>query len=830
MTEILIAILIGILSAIPITLAIFIYNRNKKLKAYYEIIWKKSSSLKPKEVLGMRPFDKYYYQRPEDDLISGSLNKKENVLIIGPPLSGKSRAAYQALMNLSKPHDVLIPKCTDINRENFLFPKHLKFWRPRVILFDDLHRFVEQQNFEHLFEIAIRNNVIIVATCRSGIEYKKVKKKMLDKNMDLETIFANNIELKKVSEDIGRKIANEVGVNWDEVRFDGTIGSIFMRLMEMERRFDECTDVEKTILRAIKGLYICGIYEENRVFPLNWVKTLAKKDGLEGEDFRWSGWLENLEDKELITLVKDKIQAEEVYLEYLVKPKLEMSILRVFEEMIATFAGVTEALFRLGNRACAIGTVELEKAEYMKIAITAYEEALKVYTLDRFPMQYAMTQNNLGNAYGTLAEVEAKAKNCKKAIKAYEEALRVYTPERSPMDYAMAQNNLGNVYRTLAEVEAKAENSKKAIKAYEEALRVYTLERSPMDYAMAQNNLGNAYRTLAEVEAKAENSKKAIKAYEVALRVYTPERSPMDYAMAQNNLGNAYTTLAKVEAKAKNSKKAIKACEEALKVRTLERFPMQYAMTQSSLGNAYTTLAEVEAKAENCKKAIKACEEALKVCSLERFPMHYATTQNNLANAYRTLAEAEAEAKAENCKKAIKAHEEALKVRTLECFPMDYAMTQNNLGNAYTTLAEVEAKAENCKKAIKAYEEALKVRTLLRFPMQYAMTQNNLGNAYRMLAEVEAKAKNCKKAIKACEEALKVCTLERFPMDYAMAQNNLGNAYATLAKVEAKAESCKKAIKAYQEALKVYMKEEFPEDYKLVAHNLEVLHAFCKGE
>jgi len=45
----------------------------------------------------------------------------------------------------------------------------------------------------------------------------------------------------------------------------------------------------------------------------------------------------------------------------------------------------------------------------MKIAIKAYKEALRVYTPERFPMDYAMTQNNLGAAYVTLAEVENKA-------------------------------------------------------------------------------------------------------------------------------------------------------------------------------------------------------------------------------------------------------------------------------------------------------------------------------------------------------------------------------------------------------------------------------------
>jgi len=419
-----------------------------------------------------------------------------------------------------------------------------------------------------------------------------------------------------------------------------------------------------------------------------------------------------------------------------------------------------------------------ERTEWRKVReiVDYYNRALEIYEgILQSESDLALqseTQKKSGDIYWELSQYQDKAKNCKKAITAFEEALKVRTLERFPMDYAMTQNNLGAAYGTLAEVEAKAENCKKAITAFEEALKVRTLERFPMDYAMTQNNLGAAYRTLATVEAKAENCKKAITAYEEALKVRTLERFPMDYAMTQNNLGNAYGTLAEIEAKAENCKKAITAFEEALKVRTLERFPMDYAMTQNNLGNAYITLAEVEAKAENCKKAITAFEEALKVRTLERFPMDYAMTQNNLGAAYRTLATVEA--KAENCKKAITAFEEALKVYTLERFPMDYAMTQNNLGNAYGTLAEVEAKAENCKKAITAFEEALKVRTLERFPMDYAMTQNNLGAAYGTLAEIEAKAENCKKAIKAYEEALKVYTEEEFPEVHKVVGHNLG--------------------------------------------------------
>jgi len=53
-----------------------------------------------------------------------------------------------------------------------------------------------------------------------------------------------------------------------------------------------------------------------------------------------------------------------------------------------------------------------------------------------------MTQNNLGTAYRTLGEVEAKAENCKKAIKAYEEALKVFTKEEFPEIYLLVKSNL----------------------------------------------------------------------------------------------------------------------------------------------------------------------------------------------------------------------------------------------------------------------------------------------------------------------------------------------------------------------------------------------------
>jgi tetratricopeptide (TPR) repeat protein len=611
----------------------YLFTRRRRFRRLYEVIWKKSSSLKAKDLLGNRPFHEYYYQRKEDDKIRTALNEKKNLLIIGSPLAGKTRAVFQALNTLNNPYDVIIPRCADINLDVFQIPKH-STKSPKAVFFDDLNRFVENQNFEFMLRAFIDANIIIIATCRSRIEYDKVKSKIAEKNLSLETIFSENIiTLERISDEVGKAIANKVNKPWEKVKFNGSIGSIFMPLNEMEKRYNECQEIEKTILRTIKRLYISGIFEEKQVFPLKWIKIVAQNHELKMEQYLWTEWLEKLKNKEFINILhKDKIWAEKIYLEDVVKLEAEIPRSEILVELTDLFSKEKEpkALFMLGNRAYSAGFFILEKATFMKIAIKAYAETLKIKTLKRHPMDFAMTKNNLGNAYSKLAEVEAKADNCNKAIKVYTEALKVRTLRRHPIDYAMTQNNLGNAYSKLVDVEAKVDNCNKAIKAYAEALKVRTLDRFPMDYAMTQNNLGNTFCKLAEVEAKVDNCNKAIKAYSEALKVITFDRYPMDCASTQSNLGNAYSMMAEIEAKVDNCNKAIKAFAKALKVRTLERYPMDYAWTQINLGTTYWTLAEVEAKADNCKKAINAYKEALKVFTKEDFPEIYPNIEQSL--------------------------------------------------------------------------------------------------------------------------------------------------------------------------------------------------------
>ncbi|MEH2050401.1 CHAT domain-containing protein, partial [Nostoc sp.] len=113
--------------------------------------------------------------------------------------------------------------------------------------------------------------------------------------------------------------------------------------------------------------------------------------------------------------------------------------------------------------------------------------------------------------------------------------LEVYTREAFPIDWAMTQNNLANAYRERIKGEI-SDNLELAISAYELALEVRTREAFPVDWAATQNNLGGAYKERIKGE-RADNLELAIAAYKLALQVCTSEAFPKDCLQTARNLG-----------------------------------------------------------------------------------------------------------------------------------------------------------------------------------------------------------------------------------------------------------------------------------------------------
>jgi tetratricopeptide (TPR) repeat protein len=71
--------------------------------------------------------------------------------------------------------------------------------------------------------------------------------------------------------------------------------------------------------------------------------------------------------------------------------------------------------------------------------------------LRSFPLDWAMTQNNLGNALSRLGEWESGTARLEEAVAAYRAALEERTRERVPLDWAASRGNQGVTLMLIAD-------------------------------------------------------------------------------------------------------------------------------------------------------------------------------------------------------------------------------------------------------------------------------------------------------------------------------------------------------------------------------------------
>lgn len=165
------------------------------------------------------------------------------------------------------------------------------------------------------------------------------------------------------------------------------------------------------------------------------------------------------------------------------------------------YEGALPALKQLGraeeaaeaemNLGLALQELAAQGRARMTDAIAAYQRALQTFDAGRFPVEFAILQNNLATAFLSLPFSDERAKIREAlAVQCFEEALKVVTLIDHPAEYAMLQNNLGNALQHASTSHA-LENRLRAIVAYDEALKVRTVANAPLEYANTIANKAN---------------------------------------------------------------------------------------------------------------------------------------------------------------------------------------------------------------------------------------------------------------------------------------------------------------------------------------------------
>jgi tetratricopeptide (TPR) repeat protein len=157
------------------------------------------------------------------------------------------------------------------------------------------------------------------------------------------------------------------------------------------------------------------------------------------------------------------------------------------------------------------------------------------------PEECAEAELNLGLVIQSLAGFGEA--NLRDAIAAYHRALRTFDSARFPVEFAILQNNLATALLALPVGDEQGRMREAlAVQAFEEGLKAVTLKHHPAEYAMLQNNLGNALQYASSSHA-IENNLRALEAYDAALKVRTRRSSPLEYANTIANKANCLRNL-----------------------------------------------------------------------------------------------------------------------------------------------------------------------------------------------------------------------------------------------------------------------------------------------
>lgn len=285
------------------------WDRKRRIAEVFEVC-KKTKKLTPED-FRIAEHHEYYYERAEDGRIREALNQGKSVFIIGRPMAGKTRAAYEAVKRLEC---FKVVKFWEKLLETEKIPKLAEKGKS-ILVFDNLDRFVDKVN---LYEVIkqfkeMSKSIIVVATCRSGKELEETEEKFSDVLRDFE-----RVEIGGVSEEKVREVANKKGIEFES--FDGTIGSLFLGLDAMRMRFRGEPKECKILFRVLKLLHDVKIYLPRKILVEEIYRRKLERDRISASMSIESA-LERLESDSFIFVLKDFqviVERHETYLDFAV--------------------------------------------------------------------------------------------------------------------------------------------------------------------------------------------------------------------------------------------------------------------------------------------------------------------------------------------------------------------------------------------------------------------------------------------------------------------------------------------------------------------------------
>jgi len=262
------------------------------------------------------------------------------------------------------------------------------------------------------------------------------------------------------------------------------------------------------------------------------------------------------------------------------------------------------------------------------------------------PDTQATDPDNFIHTRGNFEQHRYRATLLDPAREAFERELAEISRQQAPLEWAKTQNHLGNILAAQGQQFRDEALYRQAIGAFNSALEVLSQEETPTDWATTQYNLGTAAQAIGRQENDSKSLKQAVDAYTNALLAWTRDETPEEWARTMHQLGNtlhAHGLLLKGNTTLQKSAVAYK---NALRVFNADDHALELAATHMNCGAVLHHLAESEENADRLEEAIRSYETGLLVCMEQQLPIHLAVLGRvNIATARGKLAELKKDAR-----------------------------------------------------------------------------------------------------------------------------------------------------------------------------------------
>ena len=399
--------------------------------------------------------------RPQPDLVArealcaaarGRRNSPQGIWVVGRPLQGKSRLAWEAIQAVL-PGWTLVRWAHTASR-----PFDMDAVRgQRVVLWlDDLDTYANPAEAPTLLDLPrlfrqARVRLVIVATCAQGGS-AALARAQLGPLLD----GLREVRLEDISAEEGDALVGalaKANIPARRAAFDGTPGSLVLDIPHMRAEvYPELPESARRALRALKLLRSAGIgtCSERRV------RAIAEAAfGLPADPRAWPSARDALVAAGFIRLSHARVAharaVEPVAAAYLdqAMPEYPAPGRSLVDDWPRLRAGLTlcrdaAGLFSLGNqyRARDMG----DRMESLQHAEVCYWEAVRVSSARTAPLTWAGAQSNLGMTLAAEAQLVVGPERIQMlavAIRGYRAALKIYRRLRIWENWARTQTNLG---------------------------------------------------------------------------------------------------------------------------------------------------------------------------------------------------------------------------------------------------------------------------------------------------------------------------------------------------------------------------------------------------